>query len=277
MCVTVARGKLSNTIVLAAQTRVEGEMRHVMGYQNRPSTRRGPNAMVLPVPTLPGTLTPDALILTEDFPHILDDMVMSMRPSVASRGEVPVDAVQEVVVFKHGIYTVVLAQHAGAIPAAYPLVPERKRPPLNRKLFDAYDEWYPDWPVLVCCFDNQDAAKADPILLTYQPRNPDVLFFPALDCHTGKVPNRRAKVLVDHDLVFSTPDMPQGMPVHYRDDIPDDVRTILPDEVLGIGYRRVDMPNGDWVVPVAALNDGRWRETAFWWQEARLTPPHMGM
>ena len=277
MCVTVARGKLSNTIVLAAQARVNGGMRHVMGYQNRPLTRRGPNAMILPVPALPGTLTPEAMILTEDFPHILDDMVMSMRPTVASRVAVDALSVHEVVVFEHGIYTVVLAQHAGAIPSAYPLVPERKRPPLNPKLFAAYDEWYPDWPVLVCCFDNEDAQQSEPILLTYQPRSPDVLFFPALDCHTGKVPRRRAKVLVDHDLVFSTLDMPHGMPVHYRDDIPGDVRSILPDEVLGIGYQRVDMPNGDWVVPVDAINEDRWKQTDFWWRETRLPPPHTAM
>lgn len=271
MCVCVAPGKLSDTIVLASEVQVNGEVRHVMGYQNRPRTRRGPNAMILPVPALPQTLAPEALVLTEDFPHILEDMREAIFPVPAADPvtAIPMQAVPDVVVFEHGIYTVVLAQHAHAIPDAYPLVPQDKRPPLKMAIFDAYAEWYPEWPVLVCCFDNRQAAKASPILLSYRPRFPQTLFAPGLDSHTGRVPNRKARVSVDHTIVLAAEDMQNGLEVRYRDDIPAGVRPLLPQRVIGFrSWAR--LPNGDWCVPLDTVRAG-------WTSTERYAPPYLGL
>lgn len=265
MCVCIAAGKLVNTIVLAAEAELNGRRVHVMGYENRPLSFSGPNAMILPIPATPGTVTQDALIPTDAFPHVLQDMARAIRP--VTRGFFPKwRGVPEVVVFEHGIYTVVLAQHARAVPDALHLVPEAKRPPRNAPLFDAYDRWYPDWAIAVCCFDNAEAGNASPILLTYEPAQPNYLFAPGLDCHTGDVPDLSATVAIDHAVVLSAIGMEGGKAVQYTDPIPDHVRAILPAHVIGAQWR-LPLPNGDWRTPVDAVRAGLFDV------RARVVPP----
>ena len=69
--------------------------------------------------------------------------------------------------FEHDIYTVVLAADATLIPEALSLVPEHRRVPANRPLFYFYARMYPGYAVALCCFDNRDAARSDPLLLWY--------------------------------------------------------------------------------------------------------------
>jgi hypothetical protein len=105
-------------------------------------------------------------------------------------------------VFEHDIYTVVLATNATLIPDALSLVPEHRRVPVNRPLFDFYAREYPDHAVALCCFDNRDAARSDPLLLWYEPLRPDRVELPAIDCHTGGIPEIGAPVEVDHHVIL---------------------------------------------------------------------------
>jgi hypothetical protein len=149
-------------------------------------------------------------------------------------------------VFESGIYTVVLAADARAIPEALNHVPENKRPPLNDRLFDWYADAFPAWPIALCCFNTAQAAKATPMLWWYEPLAPARLFAPAIDCHTGDIPDLGALVDVDHWVIFGASEIEGGAEVSYSDRIPDEVSRYLPERVIGAELRR-RMPNGDFV------------------------------
>ncbi len=103
----------------------------------------------------------------------------------------------------------------------------------------------------MCCFDNADAQRAKPLLLWYQPLDPDRLTVPALDSHTGKAPDLDATVPVDHWVLFSTDQAPSdwGAPVVYPGDMRHRLRAFLPTAVVGRHYGRGQtLPNGDFTI-----------------------------
>ncbi|MEY4723475.1 MAG: hypothetical protein RLZZ324_988 [Candidatus Parcubacteria bacterium] len=299
MCCTLAPAVLSSTIVYAAEVERQGKRVHVLGYQNTaqnlPSRAestlhellgvlsqtgydarkrsqkdadgfdpfaRG-NAMILPIPALPGTLTPENLVSTERCGHVLDDMAEAIRPRTrATLGGPLIGSYSnhsKVVVFEHDIYTVVLADDARDVTAALASVPEEKRPQLNAEVFNAYAEWYPRWPILVFCFNNAEAARSKPVLCWYEPVKmfAQSLFIPGLDSHSGAVPPVHHAVQRDHTIVVSAAGMTGGAEVLYRDEsgITGPVRDLLAPRVYG---ERLDERgnNGDWRVELAKLRKG---------------------
>ena len=163
------------------------------------------NAMILHFPCVLRTMTKANVLDTKNCPDILKDMADALVPPVVAQsyisGEFMMPRSAAVEVFEAaGIYTVVLAQDARDIPQALNQVPKEKRPKLNPELFEAYAKWYPNWTFALCCFNNEEAKDALPMLWWYEPSNPDKLFIPALDCHTGNVPTLNTSVLVDHSL-----------------------------------------------------------------------------
>lgn len=268
MCVTMARAWLASTVLYAAEVDAGGERVHVLGYQNKVANKTSPlarlmgkgggNAMILPFPAEPGSMTRENVLDTEHCPNILQDMKRALEPMPRGRGltDAPHSGAPAVQVFTTGIYTVVLARDARAIPKALGRVPAEKRPGLNPQLFDAYAIWYPDWTIALCCFNNRQAALATPMLWWYRPREPDRLFAPALDCHTGAVPDLGAKVMVDHVVAFASPELGErGEPVRYQDAIPPAVAPYLCGRVIGEGFHK-RMPNGDFVCRVADVRRG---------------------
>jgi hypothetical protein len=237
MCCSVSPNievRFSDTILYAAEvTDPRGGVVHVLGYQNRaqnnvnrlsaapknllaklkglfiPTNKENTgNAMILPFPAVPGTMSRENVLDTENCPDVLKDIAEAVKPVTenlflsqsASFG--PSRAVQ---IFEAaGIYTVVLADDARAIPEALDRVPKEKRPALNPELFEAYAEWYPDWTIALCCFNNEEAQEALPMLWWYEPMFPEQLFLPALDCHTGDVPDLTTNVAVDHTLAVGS-------------------------------------------------------------------------
>jgi hypothetical protein len=166
--------------------------------------------------------------------------------------------------FEHDIYTVVLAANAALIPEALSLVPEHRRIPANRPLFDFYARMYPDYAVALCCFDNRDAARSDPLLLWYTPLYPDRYELPAIDCHTGGVPDIGAPAYVDHWVILGTdeePDLQDGAWGTARMDWSEEVRSsaagaFLPAAITGRTYTGLH-PNGDFMISRADLLAGR--------------------
>jgi hypothetical protein len=285
MCVTLGAARLSKTILYAAEVCPDGmEVLHVLGYQNSVQNlssngaARG-NAMILPFPALPGTMTRKNVVPTDQCPHILEDLAETVRWQNATRSlGIAKDAGPGVEVFDTGIYTVVLAEDAGAIPGALKRVPAAKRPALNPPIFDAYARWYPDWTIALCCFNNAEAARATPLLWWYRPANPEELFAPALDCHSGEVPDLNAEVVVDHTVavgsyVMDREDFWSSLPkyhkrgaevweslerltrVPYRDTVPAAAHPFLCNHAVGSIYER-KMPNGDFVCALKRLREG---------------------
>jgi hypothetical protein len=154
-------------------------------------------------------------------------------------------AAGRVQIFKHDIYTIILAEDPVAIPSALQKIEKRKRIAHNSELFQFYSKYFPKYPVALCCFDNADAARASPILLWYKPLHPDEFAAPAIDSHTGTVPDLSANVLVDHWVIFGC-DEAFGREVMYRDNRSDDVKSFLPRRVVGRQFSG-KLPNGDFI------------------------------
>ncbi len=167
------------------------------------------NAMILPFPCAAATMSKDNVLDTKNCPDILKDIAKAVKPpprqmvGFAAQSYRPLAAAVQIFEAA-GIYTVVLAQDARDIPAALNQVPKEKRPKLNPELFKAYAKWYPGWTVALCCFNNEELKEALPLLWWYEPMNPEKLFLPALDCHTGNVPKLDSQVIVDHTVAVGS-------------------------------------------------------------------------
>jgi hypothetical protein len=234
MCCSVSpevEVKFSDTILYAAEiVNPQNKIVHVLGYQNKAQNhinRFNPaglwrkvkdlfaestgNAMLLPFPCLPGTMSSANILETKNCPDILKDIAIAVKPPAPQSANYQMAAQSSfsrsapVEIFKaSGIYTVVLAQDARDIPQALNRVPKEKRPKLNPELFEAYAKWYPNWTFALCCFNNESLQEALPMLWWYEPMNSDDLFLPALDGHTGDIPNFDSEVMVDHTVAVGS-------------------------------------------------------------------------
>ena len=267
MCVTAFPAHLDNTILYCGECSIGGQYHHLAGYQNWPLNRfSGPNFMILPVPAVPGTMTEANFYDPTHLPYVLKDMAAAVRPPQVlsysgSRGLVA-KGFSPVEVFNVGLYTMVLAHklEEDAIRDALSTVPVEKRPDVGRAwdLMAEYAELYPvlydrsepvNSPLLLPCFNNRQAEESGPLLYSYQPIYRDVFFFPALDAHDGTAPKWGTPVSVDHTIVFGVAPG-EGAPVRYRDNVPADMRKLLPAEVVGVTLSANDgpLPNGDFYV-----------------------------
>jgi hypothetical protein len=242
---------------------------HVLGYQNTALSHTDqPNAMLL---HLPGTgVTQANFVDTSGSPHLLTDMTTALGPPL-SRGYGAAPGGPAVEVFEHDIYTVVLASDATLIPDALSQVPSHKRIPANRPLFDFYARRYPDYAVALCCFNNRDAARSAPLLLWYEPLRPDRVELPAIDSHTGDIPELGTPVSVDHWVILGTDeespswdlgpasnDLTQwrSAPMHWTPaDLSGPTGPFLPKNIAGRTYNGT-FANGDFMIPTTDLTAG---------------------
>jgi hypothetical protein len=274
MCVSAAPARFTGTILYhGVRNHAEHGRVHVVGYQNTAQNlATGPNAMLLHLPAV--GMTQANFIDTSGCPRILRDMVASLQPVSRGPAAAPGSAVAHgappVQIFEHDIYTVVLATDPTLIPDALAQVPPHKRIPANRPLFDFYAAMYPGYAVALCCFDNREAMQANPLLMWYTPQDSSRFALPAVDCHTGGVPDLRAAVLTDHWVLFGTDEAgPEwGLPVLYMNRASMDgcpAAPFLPDRVIGMPFRGLQ-PNGDFVIPYEDVLSGNLRTLH------RLTP-----
>ncbi|MEV8450410.1 hypothetical protein [Streptomyces parvus] len=262
MCISTGEAAFSGTILYCGRHH-HGEhgLVHVLGYQNTAvNLADGPNAMLLHVPTR--QLAPHHFLSAGRSGDVLRRMVSAVEDAAAAAdgiawmGAEPRAAVQ---VFDHDVYTVLLADDPTAIPAALWQVPPHRRPDLDPELLHFYAEHFPDHTIVVCCFDNAEARQAKPLLLRYQPLDPDRLTVPALDSHTGKAPDLDAAVPVDHWVLFSTDEAAAdwGASVAYSGGMRHSLREFLPAAVIGRHYGDGQtLPNGDFTISHSDLLGG---------------------
>lgn len=209
MCVTTGPAKLSNTIIYTGTGAHNGKSVHVLGYQNTvQNLEHGPNCMLLHIPTKE-PLGKDNFIRTDGKSEILKDITNAFRP--LSKGFSPEAASMsrgfhqysaEVKIFKHDIYTVLSSRSVEATREVLNYLPVEKKPKIDDSLFEFYATHFPEWSFLLFLFDNKDMKDSNPILCHYTPINPEVLFAPTLDAHTGQAPDMREQVFMDHDITF---------------------------------------------------------------------------
>ncbi|QFZ19552.1 hypothetical protein [Saccharothrix syringae] len=252
MCVSSDLAEFAGTVLYAGRChhRVHGRI-EVLGYQNRAvNLADGPNSMVLHVPAS-GVTRGNFLSAGRDG-RVLTRMLEAVRPvAAAAGGAAAMDWTGgEVEVFEHDIYTVVLASDPTRIPRALEEVPPHKRPRLRPELFEFYADVFPGHTIVLCCFDNAELRQAKPLLLWYRPTDLDRLVLPALDSHTGDVPDLDAWVHPDHWLLFGTdeagPDW--GYPVDHGSTMRHELREFLPDRVVGAEFSYGRVPNGDFAL-----------------------------
>lgn len=268
MCVSALEASFSATTIYAGWLdHPEHGVIHVFGYQNRPANLAdGPNAMLLHLPA--ESLNSRQFIPATTDPRLLDRLATACLPSapVSAGAGTAVDwmGAGEVEVFDHDVYTVVLATNPRLIPEALNQVPANRRPAIGEDLLDFYATRFPAHVILLCCFDNADARKAAPLLLWYRPTDPDTLFMPAVDAHTGGPPRLGEPVPRDHTLVFASglADPDWGHPVAHAGKIRRKLRVFLPDRVDGVFLTQPPpshplSANGDFVLDHADLLERR--------------------
>src|SRR5690349_14845741 len=227
----------------------------VLGYQNTAvNLATGPNAMLLHLPSL--GVKSSQFIGVGRHGDVLSRMVDAVRPVAAEADIEWMDSGCAAEVFEHDIYTVVLAGDPTQITAALAQVPAHKRPVVNPELFEFYRDVFPCHTVALCCFDNTEEQRAKPLLIWYEPIDQDRIVLPALDCHTGAVPDRDVLVPRDHWLLFGSDETVQewGEPVEYAAGMRHSLRALLPDRVTGIEIAGELTANGDFAISLADLH-----------------------
>jgi len=252
---------MSGTKLYAGEATLNGIYVHVMAYKNSAHSY-GANAMILPIPAKT-PLSSENVIDTRSFKGFLDDIAESTKTQTLSRGlskGVPAfDNLAEV--FDVGSYTVVLAERPEQVPEALQRVPANKRPVINTIVLASYNQNYPGWPLAVCCWDG--AIEAEPLLWWYEPKDPEILFAPALDAHDGNTPKPHA-VAVDHIVCFgSTLTQVNSKDIRYHDLIPEPARKLLPTRAFG-QQLTTKMPNGDFGFFVRNFKDQDPKGIRFW-------------
>ncbi|MEV4759225.1 hypothetical protein AB0J86_29580 [Micromonospora sp. NPDC049559] len=258
MCVSLDLAEFSGTVLYG------GRRRHprygpieVLGYQNTATNRAtGPNAMLLHLPAR--RLDQRHFVPVGPHAGVLTSMLDAVRPLPVNDGIDWMGEPDEVEVFEHDVYTVVLAADPTLITDALSRVPRHKRPRVDPALLAFYREAFPGHAFAFCCFDNARAERAKPLLIWYEPVDPERIVLPALDCHTGAVPDLDAWVSPDHWLLFGSDDAdPEwGEPVEYAPDLDPELGAFLPDRVMGVAYRGTALPNGDFAIGHADLLRG---------------------
>ncbi|MFC6017971.1 hypothetical protein ACFP2T_17350 [Plantactinospora solaniradicis] len=258
MCVSTGAATFSRTILYGGRRR---HPRHgpieVLGYQNTPTNlANGPNAMLLHIPG--AGLSQRNFVPVGPHDDILTRMVDRVRPKSRAPASARLARPGTVQVFEHDVYTIVLASDPTLISTALSQVPPQRRPPVDPELLEFYRDVFPTHAVALCCFDNTRARRAKPLLVWYEPADPDRIVLPALDCHTGAVPDLDAPVRPDHWLLFGTDDAPPGWgtPVEYPSTLDPGLRDFLPDTVVGVEFTGEPLPNGDFAIAYQDLLDG---------------------
>ena len=211
MCVTSAAATLNSTYVGAWEIEhpVYG-YRHVMAYQNAPQNlAEGANCMLLHLPAAE-PLFPEYLLDTADCPNFLKQMAASKASrSFTSGNAFP----QQIYVVEMGIYHVVLLNEKTpeALDQALTQVPAEKRPQIAPELLQFYSTQFPDYPIVLACFNNRESKQASPIVLHYKPSDPTHLFFNLLEGHDGGPPQLN-QLVERHQVIIAGSSL--GKPRH---------------------------------------------------------------
>lgn len=230
MCVTSAEALLTSTYVGAWEIdHPNYGYRHVLAYQNAPQNLAdGPNCMILHVPAAQPIL-PEHLLDTSACPDLLRRMVQHLLANYARGGIIA----QHVYVVEMGVYHVVLLNEKSqeGLNLALEQIPVEKRPVITPELLAFYTDQFPDYPLVLACFNNQDSHNASPIVLHYQPIDPANLFYNLLEGHDGGVPHLNQPV-ERHQVIIAGSnrnDEWKGAPMYFdHTGVPEHLLPFLP-------------------------------------------------
>ena len=249
MCVSMHSAEFEGAIAFGGEV---NEELHLLGYQNSAKSYSGPNCMLLHVPT--AELTANSLVPTESAPRFMEDMSNKIYELLTFRG-ISSRGMSEPIVVQYGAYEVVLAGSAKDVPSALERVSPAKRPAINDELLVWYDAHFPSFAFILACFNNEVEEANHPILVKYRPNNPEKLFVPGLESHSGRPPvlcgrdhPRDFKVVFGSKLSGDTGTSVSyhgSQTVEYRDDL-GELRELLPTKVVGFQDNNVGVNADYW-------------------------------
>jgi hypothetical protein len=258
MCVTPGEAEIRDTrTYVHATTDPDGSRPvHVCGYQNHARSLVGPNCMFL---NFAGTRL--QLVRGPEYTRtLMQDMTADLRhlAGIPKGGGMfsPIGGSRSMRVEEYGDYDVVLAQGPGDILSMLGGVRPDRRPADTRglrEMIDFYMSFFFLDSYVLACFDGEVKPK-HPIAVSYEPRDPSVLTIPGLDGHDGNVPVVGQPIRRDFHVAFGIAGRQLPYQVRYNDQIGG--RFWAPTSVTGFIDNRHNGPNGDYVLPVGAVEAG---------------------
>jgi len=256
MCVTSGPATLSKTRILSFKV---DEDRHFLAYSNSAKNLSNKaNSMILPVP---GKVKQSDFVDTSAFPKFMEHLEAQLTPRSRSLGgSKGLDRSLGVIHFQSGMYEVFIASGgigtsvAGLLQGkkhpvqeALKVLQPSKRPEISKELLEWYDKFYPGWDLVVCVFGADKVMESQPIAFTYRPLPEwkDALFYPAVDSHSGGVPNLLENVDVDHFLFAPTSRL-GGASINSHSSMP---KYLIARTFTGVKQNDARQ-NGDWVRPL---------------------------
>lgn len=188
MCVTAEFSTLDKTYIGAWDiNHPRYGYRHVLAYQNRvKNTFSGPNCMLLHIPSAQ-PIQPEWLVDTTEHSTFLTDMYYFLAPRLLGRGLMSHDESSGNYVVEQGVYHIAILNNLNqeALDTTLEKIPKEKLPSIDFKLIEFFKQTFPNFPLLLCCFNNKVAKQASPILVHFPPKFPNTLMLNTLDSHGG--------------------------------------------------------------------------------------------
>jgi len=208
MCITSSRSILDNTYIGAWDiNHPTFGYRHVLAYQNRvKNLAKGPNCMLLHIQSKE-EIKPEWIIDTSYAPTFLTAIYDEIDPIPKNDGIAWMSSPTERpnYVIERGVYNIAILNNLSPeiIDATLKQIPTHKLPSLENGLIQFFKDKFPNFPLLLCCFDNKDAQQASPILIHFPPLFPEKLMLNTIDSHGG-IPDTEKKVGFHQKLIVGS-------------------------------------------------------------------------
>jgi hypothetical protein len=257
MCVTTQKALLNYTYIGTWDIEhPEYGYRHVLIYQNTPANLSDqPNCMLLHIPSAK-PLTPENIIDTSEDASFLKKIYDAITPKMAYRGGDTVRSIGLNIVFEMGIYDIAILNDcsSAAVQEAMLQVPEEKRVTISEEMLDFYRNTFPDWPLVLCCFNNQVASEGSPIMIHYSPLHKNTLNLPTIDSHGSvpvldrPIPFHQKLIIGSHHPPARTREWKKLPKLHYKNEM---IPTFLPPALQGLDLDEETIPNNDLYVHIS--------------------------
>lgn len=226
--------------------------RHVMAYQNTPQNfSNEANCMLLHIPSAT-PITPEYILDTSACPQLLHQIFSS---ALSCRAGIGANYTMEM-----GIYHIAILNEVkkSAVEKALQSVPKEKRPNIPFAFIDFFATTFPNYPLILCCFNNREAREATPIMVHYEPLHPEVFQLNTLEAH-GEIPIIGERIQFDQKIVVGSCRIKEASEESHPIDLrraPEELRPYLP----SFGFAdelHYELPNGDILLSVDDVANSR--------------------
>lgn len=256
MCITTQNANLPNTYVGAWDiNHPQIGYRHILAYQNTPvSLSDQPNCMLLHVPSAE-PLKPNDLLDTTGCEWLLQQMASSGALTQGRAAFLPTNHV-----FEMGIYHIAMLNdlQPEAVQEALMTVPINKRPTISNDFLAFFENYFPGYPLLLCCFNNCQSKNATPIIVHFTPKQPDLFRLNLLDAH-GHVPQIGQRQHFDRTLIVGSYRIQEPSEEGRRFDLKNVPARLLP-FLPKYGFSQkisMELPNADLLISVEDVANSR--------------------